>query len=77
MKIMLISKRIPFMKLVSLPREKQIAIHGPSVNVPTIAATSKNPFCIRSNPNEVKTKIELQRSLHVPACKTREDGDST
>ena len=35
--IMLLSKRIPFMKLVSMPEGKQIAIHGPAVNVPTNA----------------------------------------
>ena len=34
---MLLSKRIPFMQLVSMPEGKQIAIHGPAVNVPTNA----------------------------------------
>ena len=42
MEIMLISKRIPFMKLVSLPKGKQIAIHGPAVNVPTSLDTICN-----------------------------------
>ena len=31
----LLSKRIPFMKMVALPRGKQTAIHGPAINVPT------------------------------------------
>ena len=31
----LISQRIPFMKLVGLPRGRQNAIHGPAVNIPT------------------------------------------
>ena len=31
----LISLRIPFMKMVTLPCGKQRAIHGPAVNVPT------------------------------------------
>ena len=35
LEVMLISKDIPFMKLVSLPKGKQIAIHGPAVNVST------------------------------------------
>ena len=35
LEVMLISKRIPFMKLVTLPKGKQIGIHGPAVNVPT------------------------------------------
>ncbi len=30
----IISRRIPFLKLVALPRGKQLAIHGPVVNVP-------------------------------------------
>ena len=33
--VRLISQRIPFMKLVSLPRGKQVGIQGPAVNVPT------------------------------------------
>ena len=33
--IRLVSKRIPFMKMVALPRGKQTAIHGPAVNIPT------------------------------------------
>ena len=32
--IILLSKNIIFMKLVSMPEGKQIAIHGPAVNVP-------------------------------------------
>ena len=32
---MLISKSILLMKLVTLPKAKQIRIHGPAVNVPT------------------------------------------
>ena len=35
MEIMLLSRCIPFMKLVSLPKGKQIANHGLVVNVPT------------------------------------------
>ena len=35
LEIRLISQRIPFMKLVSLPRGKQVGIQGPAVNVPT------------------------------------------
>jgi len=35
LEIMLISKRIPFMKIVNLPRGKQKCIKGPCVNVPT------------------------------------------
>jgi len=31
----IISRRIAFMKLLSLPRGKQLSIHGPAVNVPT------------------------------------------
>ena len=33
--IRLLSLRIPFMKIVALPRGKQKAIHGPAVNIPT------------------------------------------
>ena len=33
--IRLVSKRIPFMKMVALPRGRQTAIHGPAVNIPT------------------------------------------
>ena len=33
--IRLLSRRIPFMKIVALPRGKQKAIHGPAVNIPT------------------------------------------
>ena len=35
MEIRLISLRIPFMKMMALPCDKQKAIHGPAVNVPT------------------------------------------
>ena len=35
LEVRLISQRIPFMKLVSLPRGKQVGIQGPAVNVPT------------------------------------------
>ena len=35
LEVTLISKCIPFMKLVSSPKGKQIAIHAPAVNVPT------------------------------------------
>ena len=35
LEVRLISLRIPFMKMVILPRGKQRAIHGPAVNVPT------------------------------------------
>jgi len=35
LEVRLISKRIPFMKIVGLPRGKQQAIHGPAVNVPS------------------------------------------
>ena len=35
LEVRLISHRIPFMKLVSLPRGKQVGIQGPAVNVPT------------------------------------------
>ena len=31
--IRLVSKRIPFMKMVALPRGRQTAIHGPAVNI--------------------------------------------
>ena len=33
--IRLLSRRIPLMKIVALPKGKQKAIHGPAVNVPT------------------------------------------
>ena len=33
--VRLLSQRIPFMKIVALPRGKQKGIHGPAVNVPT------------------------------------------
>ena len=33
--IRLLSRRIPFMKIVALPHGKQKAIHGPAVNIPT------------------------------------------
>ena len=33
--IRLLSLRVPFMKIVALPRGKQRAIHGPAVNIPT------------------------------------------
>ena len=33
--VRLLSRRIPFMKIVALPRGKQKGIHGPAVNVPT------------------------------------------
>ena len=35
LEVRLISERIPFMKLVSLPRGRQVGIQGPAVNVPT------------------------------------------
>ena len=35
MEIRLLSRRIPFMKIVALPSGKQKAIHGPAVNIPT------------------------------------------
>ena len=35
LEVRLLSRRIPFMKLVSLPRGKQAGIQGPAVNVPT------------------------------------------
>ena len=35
LEIRLISQRIPFMKMVGLPRGKQHGIHGPAVNVPS------------------------------------------
>jgi hypothetical protein len=34
LELRLISQRIPFMKIVGLPRGRQQAIHGPAVNVP-------------------------------------------
>ena len=39
LELRLISKRIPFMKMVGLPRGRQQAIHGPAVNVPAKVET--------------------------------------
>ena len=65
MEIMLISKRIPFMKLVSLPRGKQIAIHGPAVNVPTNMDTICNllpriPSEAQLVPFKLKRKLQYK-----------------
>lgn len=35
----IISRRIPFAKLMALPRGKQLAIHGPVVNVPSVPSS--------------------------------------
>lgn len=35
----LISRRIPFSKIVALPRGKQLGIHGPVINVPSTPST--------------------------------------
>ena len=35
LELRLISQRIPFMKMVSPPKGKQKAIHGPAINIPT------------------------------------------
>ena len=41
MEVRLVAKRIPFMKMVALPKGKQKKIIGPAVNIPT----SLTPIC--------------------------------
>ena len=58
----LISLRIPFMKMVALPRGKQQAIHGAAVNVPTSLA----PVCtlLPRLPSQVQlVGLKLKRKL--------------
>lgn len=44
LEVRLISQRIPFLKMVALPRGKQQAIHGAAINVPTNFIMFA-PFC--------------------------------
>ena len=58
----LVCLRIPFMKMVALPRGKQRAIHGPAVNVPTSLA----PLCtlLPRLPSQVQlVPLKLKRRL--------------
>ena len=60
--IRLLSRRIPFMKIVALPKGKQKAIHGPAVNVPTQLDTICN--LLPRLPNECEIiPMELKRRL--------------
>ena len=68
LEIVLISRRIPFMKLLALPRGKQRTIHGSVVNIPvepeeTLAVLPRVP-----SPHAfvtVKLKRKLQYRGHV------------
>ena len=57
LEVRLISKRIPFMKLVALPRGRQHAIHGPAVNVPT----TLTPVCKVLPPLQDDFPMKLKR----------------
>ena len=58
----LLSRRIPFMKIVALPKGKQKAIHGPAVNVPTQLDTICN--LLPRLPNECEIiPMKLKRRL--------------
>ena len=60
--IRLLSRRIPFMKIVALPKGKQKAIHGPAVNVPTQLDTICN--LLPRLPNECEIiPMKLKRRL--------------
>ena len=60
--IRLLSRRIPFMKIVALPKGKQRAIHGPAVNVPTQLDTICN--LLPRLPNECEIiPMKLKRRL--------------
>ena len=62
MEIRLLSRRIPFMKIVALPKGKQKAIHGPAVNVPTQLDTICN--LLPRLPNECEIiPMKLKRRL--------------
>ena len=62
LEVRLISRRIPFMKLVSLPRGKQLGIQGPAVNVPTDLDTVCEQF--PRLPNECQIiSLKLKRKL--------------
>ena len=62
LEVRLISRRIPFMKLVSLPRGKQLGIQGPAVNVPTDLDTVCKQF--PRLPNECQIiSLKLKRKL--------------
>jgi hypothetical protein len=39
LELRLLSQRIPFMKMIGLPRGRQNAIHGPAGNVPSNVVT--------------------------------------
>ena len=62
----IISRRIPFMKLLSLPRGKQLAIHGPAVNVPTavvpiMSVLPRNAADDSFLPLKLKRKLTFRR----------------
>ena len=60
--IRLLSRRIPFMKIVALPKGRQKAIHGPAVNVPTQLDTICN--LLPRLPNECEIiPMKLKRRL--------------
>ena len=60
--VRLLSRRIPFMKIVALPKGKQKAIHGPAVNVPTQLDTICN--LLPRLPNECEIiPMKLKRRL--------------
>ena len=67
LEIRLISRRIPFMKLIALPRGKQQGIHGPAVNVPTDLDVvcdifPRLPDQCQIIPLKLKRKIEYKKA---------------
>jgi len=58
----IISRRIAFMKLLSLPRGKQLSIHGPAVNVPT-AVVPVMSILPRAATDDSFVPLKLKRKL--------------
>ena len=59
LELRLLAKRIPFMRIISLPKGKQKAIHGPAVNIPA----SLDPVCT--------LLPRLPESAHIIALKLK------
>ena len=59
LKLRLIGRRVPFMKMVALPSGKQRSIHGQAVNVPSKVDTICNMLPSKSEliPPKLKRKI--------------------
>ena len=76
LELCLISLRIPFMKMVALPRGRQRSIYGPAVNVPTdlygVLTSTQSPFANTDGPNETQEEALLQSLLHVRIYTSRE-----